>query len=339
MRPWGSVAAFIVLTAASASTLYWGQSWTVPVANLGWVILVFAGVKWALAAKRSWALNAVLLGQGLWAAFLPTLGTLPPQIMPFFLSITMIALFLPPRRGLLIAGLVGATAVSLIDSVDLSQVRFDWPPQGTSFFVRYRGFFLLLPESAAILFGTLIRQSLVSSFAVEDLAGELTRTNQELTTALAHADELAATRERTRIARELHDSIGHYLTIGDIQLERVRYQLQSQSAAEHVSNPLLQARQAIQAGLRELRSCVSVLRENHPGPRLSSLIQELTRSLPHHTTKLRVIGDERRLATPIKFSVYRTVQEGLTNVARHAQAHQVAIELHYEPNAIHVSIE
>ena len=55
----------------------------------------------------------------------------------------------------------------------------------------------------------------------------------------------------------------------------------------------------------------------------------LIESFPGHSAELNVAGEERRLPTPIEFTLYRTAQEALTNVARHARAQHVVVTLQY----------
>ena len=174
----------MVLGIGALGVVFWGHPWPMPLASLGWVVLLVGGLRWALVAGRDGPWTAVLLGQGVWSACILSFASAPPQIMPFFLSITIIMLFLPPKRGLVIAALVLVAALGSIRVLELGPSPT--PSSLTNLLphsLEFRRFFLLLPGSAAVLFGTLIRHSLLSSFIVEDLATELTCTNRELTEA------------------------------------------------------------------------------------------------------------------------------------------------------------
>jgi len=169
---------------------------------------------------------------------------------------------------------------------------------------------------------------------VERLAAELREANQRLREYAAQAEELATMKERNRLAREIHDTLGHHLTAVNVQLEAARAVLDAdpERARQAVENAQAMTRQ----GLAEVRSSVAALRaspvERRPLPEaISDLVDELDAS--GLIAEFAVTGEPRELAPEAKLALYRAAQEGLTNVRRHARASWARVELDYEDSA------
>jgi signal transduction histidine kinase len=165
---------------------------------------------------------------------------------------------------------------------------------------------------------------------VERLAAELREANDKLREYAAKVEELATTKERNRLAREIHDSLGHYLTVINVQLEAARAVLDVD--AERAREVLSKAQALTQDGLNEVRRSVATLRtsptENRPLTQiLSSLADEC-----HATgiaTQFVIKGEQRLLSPQAELTLYRTAQEGLTNVRKHAQATSAKLTIDY----------
>jgi len=141
---------------------------------------------------------------------------------------------------------------------------------------------------------------------------------QQLRRYTLEAEELAATRERNRIAREIHDSVGHYLTVVNVQIEAAR----ATSSAEHLDRAQDLARQ----GLAELRRSVSMLRANEQRPLVVAL-QALVEGLV-------IEGSPRPLTPAVEFTLFRAAQEAITNATRHASATRTTCTLRYHPDDV-----
>lgn len=150
---------------------------------------------------------------------------------------------------------------------------------------------------------------------------ELTRANAELTATRGLLAENARAAERLRISRDLHDALGHHLTALSLQLD-VASRLTTGQAAEHV----LEAHAVTRLLLSDVRSVVSELREAG-APDLASALHGLTA----HAGALQVhldiqepleLHDARR-----SHALLRSVQEIITNASRHAQAHNLWIQV------------
>ncbi|MBL9016294.1 MAG: sensor histidine kinase [Myxococcales bacterium] len=146
----------------------------------------------------------------------------------------------------------------------------------------------------------------------------------------AQVEELATTRERNRIARDIHDSVGHYLTVVNVQIEAARAIVAKDPAAS--SECLVRAQDFAKEGLSELRRSVSMLRaggvEQRPfGLALAELVEDSrARGLE---TALVVEGTPRPLTPAVEFTLFRAAQEAFTNVTRHASATRVDCTLRY----------
>ncbi|MFJ8822982.1 sensor histidine kinase [Streptomyces sp. NPDC102467] len=153
----------------------------------------------------------------------------------------------------------------------------------------------------------------------EQRALEAERTREEA--ALRRAGE-----ERLRIARELHDSLTHSISIIKLQAG-VAVHL-ARKRGEEMPPALLAIQEASGEAMRELRSTLDVLRTDEPTGS-PALLVERARSAGIRV-ELAVTGTERPLPAPQDRAAYRIVQEALTNVARHAgREAQVAVQLAY----------
>ncbi|MFY1692194.1 sensor histidine kinase [Plantactinospora sp. WMMB782] len=175
------------------------------------------------------------------------------------------------------------------------------------------------------------RQAYLSE--VERRAADAERSRDE--TARRRADE-----ERLRIARELHDSLTHSISIIKVQAGVAVHLARKRD--EPVPDALLAIQQASGEAIRELRTTLEVLRsdEDNPGTgldRLEQLVGGARRAgLP---VTVRVTGEPRALPAPVDRAAYRIIQEALTNVARHAGPAAAVIELDYRADALTVRVD
>lgn len=175
---------------------------------------------------------------------------------------------------------------------------------------------------------------------VERLVSELEDANQRLRRYALQIEELAITKERNRLAREIHDGLGHHLTTIYMQIQA--------AIAVMDTNPqrtraiLTKAQNQTQAALVDVRDSVASLRslpdEHLPLPeRLGNLLKgsELAGISP----KLTIMGTPRDLSPQAQLTIFRAVQEGLSNAVKHAQATSVWVTLDYTPeHAVQLTI-
>jgi len=153
-------------------------------------------------------------------------------------------------------------------------------------------------------------------------------------------DEVArrrAVEERLRIARELHDSLTHSISVICVQAG-VALHLAGKRG-EEPPPALLAIQEAGAEAARELRTTLSVLRSEEDGDSsgLGQLDKLVARSgLPVTVT---VTGAERPLPPELDQAAYRIVQEALTNVARHAGPASASVQLHYTQATFSVQVD
>jgi signal transduction histidine kinase len=145
--------------------------------------------------------------------------------------------------------------------------------------------------------------------------------------------------ERLRIARELHDSLTHTISVICVQAG-VAVHL-ARKRGEDVPPALLAIQEAGAEAARELRTTLSVLRSEEDGDsglgQLDSLVAR-ARAAGLFVT-VTVTGAERALPPEVDQAAYRIVQEALTNVGRHAGEACASVQLHYTPDSLSVQID
>ncbi|WP_246843141.1 sensor histidine kinase [Allokutzneria sp. NRRL B-24872] len=144
-----------------------------------------------------------------------------------------------------------------------------------------------------------------------------------------------ASEERLRIARELHDALGHNLSMIHVQASAALHG--ADPAREHQALEVI--KQASKEGLRELRTTLGVLRQvDEVGlARLGELAERARGS--GLSVSVEVDGTERPVPPQVDLAAYRIVQEALTNVARHANASSVAVRVHHSESVVRVEIQ
>ena len=149
--------------------------------------------------------------------------------------------------------------------------------------------------------------------------------------------------ERARIARELHDVVGHSVSVMTVQASAVRRLLEPDQ--EKIGEALLVVEQTGREALAEMRRMVGVLRHPEEAPALApqpSLAQlerlvEQTREagLP---VELRIEGEPVALPAGVDLTAYRLVQEGLTNALKHARARSAEVLVRYRDGHVELSV-
>lgn len=154
----------------------------------------------------------------------------------------------------------------------------------------------------------------------------------------------AVAEERNRIARELHDVIGHSVSVMTVQASAVRRRLAAEQSLEREA--LVTVERAGREALTEMRRMVGVLREagtdpdREPPPGLSQLDRLVDRvratGLP---VELTITGDPRPLPGGLDLTAYRLLQEGLTNTLRHSdRPARAEVAITYGESALELSV-
>jgi signal transduction histidine kinase len=153
----------------------------------------------------------------------------------------------------------------------------------------------------------------------------------------------AVAEERARIARELHDVVGHSVSVMTVQASGVRRLLRPDQEREREA--LLVVERTGREALAEMRRMVGVLRRPEEAPalapqpsldHLSRLVEQAREAgLP---VDLRIEGEAAQLPAGVDLTAYRLVQEGLTNVVKHAQATRAEVLVNYGDDYLEVTV-
>ncbi|MFE7795721.1 sensor histidine kinase [Streptomyces sp. NPDC057460] len=163
---------------------------------------------------------------------------------------------------------------------------------------------------------------------------------------LAYAEEqarLRATQERLRIARELHDVVGHTMSMIHVQASSTLHRLPKNP---HLAEEALTAiKQSSRDGLQELRATLGVLRQvdeeapTTPAPGLSRIDELIsTTARAGLEVRLKRSGARTPLPAAVDLAAYRIVQESLTNAVWHSGARHVVVDLHHGQQALALSV-
>jgi signal transduction histidine kinase len=186
----------------------------------------------------------------------------------------------------------------------------------------------------------------LAGFAVRERAEQAQAAEERA--AQAERERDAATRivvaeERARIARELHDIVAHAVSVMVLQVGAVRHKLPDALAEDR--DALTSVEQAGRTALAEMRRLLAAMRRDgddvdlmpQPGlDGLGSLLEEIGRAgLP---VRLHVEGEPFPLPAALDLSAYRIVQEGLTNVLKHARASHADVTVCYGPGGLRTEV-
>jgi len=155
------------------------------------------------------------------------------------------------------------------------------------------------------------------------------KAREQLRVYALQVERLAAAQERNRVARDIHDSLGHSLTVVQMQVKAARAVLSKDPA--RADAVLAKAQKQAEEALAAVRRSVSSLRDPRPAVPLPEALRALAEeaSAAGVPTSLDVSGTTRSLATAAEESLYRAAQEGLTNVRKHARATRAMLLLDY----------
>ncbi|MGW3999696.1 sensor histidine kinase [Amycolatopsis sp. NPDC004772] len=228
----------------------------------------------------------------------------------------------------LVARLVLFFAVAALDESGLSRVLFVLVP-----FAAY----LTFGRTAGLVLGGLCLAVLAAGFAVwvpgwytdTDAVSDVLMFTVGLVLALAMADvavrerraaarvaELSAAAERNRLARDIHDSLGHHLTAVSIQLEKAA--AFAGRDPDVAGQALADARRSVGHALEEVRTSVGTLRSG--GRSLVGALTELGVALDVH-------GEEPGLDPATVTTLFRGAQEAVTNARRHGRAGRIRVSV------------
>lgn len=270
----------------------------------------------AVAVRRRWPLLAFVL-------------TLPAALVANVLAAPLIALFALARRTRRISLLIVSGALFA------SAEAIGWPL--TDGFVSDQGWTVVTfvyqaaTAAAPILLGQLLQAASQARVRLKEI--EATRRHeQEL-----YAESVLA-RERNQLAREMHDVVSHQVSLIAIQAAALQVTVADPAAREAAAS----IRALSSTTLQELRTMVLLLRAagaRDPGLAPQPTLAELPALVSASGLTVTVSGTAATaLGAAAQRAIYRTVQEALTNVRKHAPGAEVAIDLWHNESASGVTV-
>jgi len=275
------------------------------------VLLVTFGILLALVLRIENKERYVHLYFAAQTLVIGSLWSLQPENSPFgtlfFVLSAQVMLLLPPRPAALwIVAFILMTGISFVH------------------FLGWIGILWLVPNIGGYLFfatfGNLWRQAELARRRSQQLLEELQVAQRQL-------QDLAVVEERNRLAREMHDSLGHRLTVAIVQLEGAQRLIST--APDRAARIIGTMRDEMKEALAELRRTVTALRaplEDADGTPLNAALARLAQSFQDSTglaVHLDLPGALPALPEAHRLALYRAAQESLTNAQRHAAARQV----------------
>jgi signal transduction histidine kinase len=252
------------------------------------------------------------------------------RLVPFPAGIFLAVLAISFLFGMLYDRRQAAAGLAIMIGAD-AVVAYNAPTQGFGDFAVTAVLFIIV-----WIGGVGLGRKLEQVSAVEERAARLEREREEKARA-------AVAEERARIARELHDVVGHAVSVMTVQAAAVRRLLRPEQEREREA--LLVVEQTGREALAEMRKLVGVLRRPEEAPALApqpslehldKLVENAREAgLP---VDLRVEGKAIKLSPGVDLTAYRLVQEGLTNAIKHAGASRADVLVRYGDGAVEVVV-
>jgi signal transduction histidine kinase len=162
----------------------------------------------------------------------------------------------------------------------------------------------------------------------------------ELAASRAAEAEAAAAAARGRLAREMHDVLAHSLSALALQLETTRLLARDRKTDDDVTRAIDQAHHLAATGLEEARRAIATERGDAlPGPERIGVLAGAFGEQSGLPVEVEVQGEPRELPPEARLAMYRTAQEALTNIRRHATPERVEVRLDYGPRTTVLVVE
>jgi signal transduction histidine kinase len=200
--------------------------------------------------------------------------------------------------------------------------------------------------SEAVLVPAVFSLAWLGGFAQRERAAEAQRAEERASLAEREREvgaRIAVADERARIAREVHDTVAHAVSVMVLQVGAVRHRLPADY--EEDVEALRAVEETGRSALGEMRRLLGMMRRGDDDPELSPqpglgrldvLLREVRRAgLP---VDLQVEGEPVELPVAIDLSAYRIVQEGLTNALKHADAGEAHVHIRYAPDELRIQV-
>ncbi|MEV0893831.1 histidine kinase [Promicromonospora sp. NPDC050262] len=308
---WSGLAMLVVALALAGPVLF---GYAAPSVPRGWwialFVLVMVTLLGSLMREKADLLRHTMFGTAVVASWAVVLTAPQVGLMPVLLVvIASVSVYVAPLG----VGFV-VVALNTVVLVVLATLRDD----GLADALVGVGFYLLIQLATMLSSMTLVRE--------QRLRRELSQAHVDLRAASALLTESARTAERLRISRDLHDLIGHQLTVLTLELEAARHRDGAQ-ARDHVERANRVARDL----LADVRATVGELRTASSD--LTEAFRQVVRDLPDLDVSIDV-GPDLQVDEEQTAALVRAVQEIVTNTLRHADARALRIAVAAGPGGV-----
>jgi signal transduction histidine kinase len=296
----------LVQTGIHLATFVFNSRWPLP---LRWLLAYFAGsvglwlVEWQLEPNFRWLIGSYI---GLMYSMLPIPISVPTTSLVFL-----------------------AVVAEDIGWGNLARLT------------TYEVLGIITPLVAMIILSLYIYHLLKTSGERAKLIAQLQAAQYELELARQRDAETAALRERERLARDMHDGLGHTLAALSVQLEAIQrlYPVDPERASSQVDDMKALTRSSMEALRRSLAGLRAPGLGERPLGQALKLLSLETSQRAGLDVDCRVAADADRLAPTVAETFWRVAQEALTNVERHARAERAEIRLEVKPQAAVLRIQ
>ncbi|MCI4057626.1 hybrid sensor histidine kinase/response regulator transcription factor [Bacillus cereus] len=155
---------------------------------------------------------------------------------------------------------------------------------------------------------------------------------------VSQVERITLLEERDRLSKDLHDTMGHSYTSIIMGMETLRMELKSKVGEQQLDSLLQLARNSME----EVRLYLHQLDLSQESLPLATTLQQLTEEFKKHAkvnVRTRIIGEEYMVSKQSKMTLYRSLQESLTNAVRHGHSTEIIVSLHFEPQQIRLDVQ
>ncbi|WP_058830439.1 helix-turn-helix transcriptional regulator [Paenibacillus polymyxa] len=155
---------------------------------------------------------------------------------------------------------------------------------------------------------------------------------------LSQIEQITLLEERDRLSKDLHDTMGHSYTSIIMGLEILRTELATKDGEQKIDSLLQLARNSME----EVRAYLHQIDSPQESLPLTVTLQQLAVEFQKHAkvnVRTRIIGEEYIVSKQAKMTLYRCLQESLTNAVRHGQSTEIIVSLHFEPQQTRLDVQ
>ena len=263
----------------------------------------------------------------------------------FVFSLSYLAASIGPLLGLYL-GLVGVSVgmlrsvrritIGVLGVLVVSALNYYWITRGTG--MVWWALAIIPMAVFVVIYVVLYSRQAAAREKAQRLLADLEVANRRLTESADRIEDLTLAAERQRMARELHDTLAQGLAGLVLQLEAADLHLSS-GRPERAQTIVQQAMTRARASLAESRRAIDGLRGRLP----DDLTQAIPDEVEHFISSTGVpctleVSLPESLSETARDFIFRTVAEGLTNIARHAQARHAQVSIRSSGNVLEIEI-